>query len=638
MTLSGTAPSGTAPAPVGPSVTGPSRTSGRHRASPSVQARPTTDRRWWALAALCLSVLLVGIDNTIVNVALPTIGRELSAGISDLQWVVDGYTLVFATLLLVAGHLGDRFGRRRMLQAGLVIFALTSIGTSFATGTTGLIAGRAAMGVGAALIYPATLALLMAIFTDVRQRATAIGIWSGVSGLSVALGPVGGGLLVEHFDWAAVFWVNVPIAAIALLAGRFLLIESRDPQPGRFDPIGALASMAGIGLLVWSIIEAPGHGWGSTITIGGLAGAIALLAAFVVWEMNRQDPLFDVTLFANARFSAASGAIAAAFFGLFGFIFLITQYFQLVRGYGVLQAGVATLPFALVTGALSPVAIAAMKRLGTTAVVATGLALMSVGFVLAAGSSVDSAYWGRIVAAMALMAAGLAFTAGPATEAIMGALPPQSRRGGIGGQRHHPRDRRHARGGDRRIGDEFHLRLEDRRGAAGHRTSGRRGGGREPLGDRWFPRRGDGAAGPVRRDRQRDRPGIHVRAQRGIVGSCRGDRGGRDRGCAVPPGPAPRAGGRHRVLIMRLSPLRLGVFARHAGAGRTAPHDQHPMSGHVHDRHRQSGVAGEQLAGGRATGGGHVRTERRDHRPVVRAQPGAGHSQMQTRCGAAFLG
>ena len=424
MTLSGTAPSGTAPAPVGPSVTGPSRTSGRHRASPSVQARPTTDRRWWALAALCLSVLLVGIDNTIVNVALPTIGRELSAGISDLQWVVDGYTLVFATLLLVAGHLGDRFGRRRMLQAGLVIFALTSIGTSFATGTTGLIAGRAAMGVGAALIYPATLALLMAIFTDVRQRATAIGIWSGVSGLSVALGPVGGGLLVEHFDWAAVLWVNVPIAAIALLAGRFLLIESRDPQPGRFDPIGALASMAGIGLLVWSIIEAPGHGWGSTITIGGLAGAIALLAAFVVWEMNRQDPLLDVTLFANARFSAASGAIAAAFFGLFGFIFLITQYFQLVRGYGVLQAGVATLPFALVTGTLSPVAIAAMKRLGTTAVVATGLALMSMGFVLAAGSSVDSAYWGRIVAAMALMAAGLAFTAGPATEAIMGALPP----------------------------------------------------------------------------------------------------------------------------------------------------------------------------------------------------------------------
>ena len=386
-------------------------------------ATPAATHRWWALAALCLSVLLVGIDNTIVNVALPTIGRELSAGISDLQWVVDGYTLVFATLLLVAGHLGDRFGRRRILQAGLVVFALTSVAASFATSTSGLIAGRAAMGIGAALIYPATLALLMSIFTDRRERATAIGIWSGISGLSVALGPVGGGLLVEHFGWNAVFLVNVPTAAVALLAGRFLLTESRDPRPGRFDPIGAVGSMAGVGLLIWTIIEAPGNGWGSAVTIGGLAGALALLAAFVLWEIHRKDPLFDVTLFANPRFSAASGAIAAAFFGLFGFIFLITQYFQIVRGYGVLEAGVATLPFAVVTGALSPVAIVVMKRFGSTAVIAGGLALMSAGFVLAAGSSVDSAYWGRIVASMALMAAGLAFTAGPATEAIMGALP-----------------------------------------------------------------------------------------------------------------------------------------------------------------------------------------------------------------------
>jgi len=217
--------------------------------------------------------------------------------------------------------------------------------------------------------------------------------------------------------------VNVPTAAVALLAGRFLLTESRDPRPGRFDPIGAIGSMAGVGLLIWTIIEAPGNGWGSAVTIGGLAGALALLAAFVLWEIHRKDPLFDVTLFANPRFSAASGAIAAAFFGLFGFIFLITQYFQIVRGYGVLEAGVATLPFAVVTGALSPVSIVVMKRFGSTAVIAGGLALMSAGFVLAAGSSVDSAYWGRIVASMALMAAGLAFTAGPATEAIMGALP-----------------------------------------------------------------------------------------------------------------------------------------------------------------------------------------------------------------------
>jgi EmrB/QacA subfamily drug resistance transporter len=380
-------------------------------------------RRWWALAALCLGVLLIGIDNTIVNVALPTIGRDLDASTSDLQWVVDGYTLVFATLLLLAGHLGDRFGRRRMLLTGLTLFALTSIAASMAASTTGLIAGRAAMGIGAALIFPATLALLVSLFPDRKERAAAIGIWSGVTGLSVALGPVGGGLLVEHFSWSAVFLVNVPLAVVAIVATRLLVGESRDPKPGRFDPVGAVGSMAGVGLLVWTIIEAPAHGWGSAVTVGGLVGSAVLLTGFVWWEARRVDPLFDVTLFANARFSAASGAIAAAFFGLFGFIFLITQYFQVVRGYGVLEAGVATLPFALVIGSLSPVAIVLMKRFGTTAVVASGLALMSSGFLLAAGSGVDSAYWGRIVGSMVLMAGGLALTSGPATEAIMGALP-----------------------------------------------------------------------------------------------------------------------------------------------------------------------------------------------------------------------
>jgi MFS transporter, DHA2 family, multidrug resistance protein len=407
-------------------ATDPTTATASLAATATATASPTTgrpSRRWWALGALCLSVLLVGIDNTIVNVALPTIGRSLDASTSDLQWVVDGYTLVFATLLLLAGHLGDRFGRRRMLITGLAIFALTSVAASFATSTGGLIAGRAAMGVGAALIFPATLALLVSLFPDRKERAAAIGIWSGVTGLSVALGPIGGGLLVEHFSWAAVFLVNVPLAVVAMIATRLLLAESRDPKPGRFDPLGAFGSMVGVGLLVWAIVEAPANGWGSAVTIGALVGAVAALGLFVWWEARRTDPLFDVTLFTNARFSAASAAIAAAFFGLFGFIFLITQYFQIVRGYGVLEAGVATLPFAVVIGSLSPVAIVLMKRFGTTAVVAAGLALMSSGFVLAAGSGVDSAYWGRIVVSMVLMAAGLALTSGPATEAIMGALP-----------------------------------------------------------------------------------------------------------------------------------------------------------------------------------------------------------------------
>jgi len=391
--------------------------------SPSPTAETVQTRRWWILAVLCLSVLLVTIDNTIVNVALPTLSRQLSATTSQLQWVVDAYTLTFAGLLLVAGNLGDRLGRRRVLQVGLVLFAVTSLAAVLAGSVDQLIAARAAMGAAAALIYPATLALLTNVFTSGRERATAIGIWSGVSGLAVALGPVSGGILLQHFSWGSIFLVNIPVALLALAAGWWLLPESRHAHEGRFDVAGAVLSVAAVTTLVWTLIEAPDQGWTSGATLGGFAVAASLLAVFVSWEVRRRSPLFDVRLFTNPRFSAASASIALAFFGLFGFIFMITQYFQAVRGYDTLRAGVATLPFAIVTGVMSPVAIVLMKRAGTKLVVASGLALMSAGFLVAAGSSVDSAYWGRVITAMSLMAAGLALTAGPSTDAIMGALP-----------------------------------------------------------------------------------------------------------------------------------------------------------------------------------------------------------------------
>jgi DHA2 family multidrug resistance protein-like MFS transporter len=290
-------------------------------------------RRWWVLAVLCLSVLLVVVDNTIVNVALPTISRKLSASTQDLQWVVDAYALVFASLLLVGGNLGDRLGRRRILQAGLILFALTSAGAAVSRTTGELIGARAAMGAAAALIFPATLALLISTFTNPRERATAIGVWSAVAGLAVAIGPVSGGLLLRHFSWRSVFFISVPIAVIALAAGAWLLPESRDVRPGRFDPVGALLSVAGALLLVWTVIEAPRRGWTSAATLVGFAGSVVILAGFAFWQARRPDPMLDVRLFTNARFSAASVAIALAFFGLFGFIFLITQYFQLVHGY-----------------------------------------------------------------------------------------------------------------------------------------------------------------------------------------------------------------------------------------------------------------------------------------------------------------
>jgi EmrB/QacA subfamily drug resistance transporter len=389
--------------------------------TPNSEAR--ADRRWWILAVLCLSVLLTVVDNTIVNVALPTISRDLHASTSALQWVVDGYTLSFAGLLLLGGNLGDRLGRRRVLQLGLVLFGLFSVGAALAQNTGELIAARALMGAGAALVYPATLAILNNVFTVPRERATAIGIWSAVSGLAVAIGPLAGGALLQHFSWASVFYVSVPVAVIALILGRLLLPESRDPKAGRFDPLGALLSIAGIALLTWSIIEAPEHGWASAATVGGIGGALFLLAIFAWWQARRPDPMLDVRLFRNPRFSAASGAIALAFFGLFGFIFMITQYFQVVRGYGPLGAGVATLPFAVITAVFSPLAMMVMKRFGTKLVIAAGLLLMSSGFLVAAAMSTNAPYWGPVVTSMSLMAAGLSFTAGPATDAIMGALP-----------------------------------------------------------------------------------------------------------------------------------------------------------------------------------------------------------------------
>lgn len=395
-------------------------------ATANAPARPGEGRvrRWWVLAVLCLSVLLVVVDNTIVNVALPTISKDLNASTKALQWVVDAYALAFAGLLLVGGNLGDRLGRRRVLQAGLALFAVFSVAAALAANTAELIAARAAMGAAASLVYPATLAILNNVFTSPRERATAVGIWSGVSGLAVAIGPVSGGALLNHFAWGSVFYVSVPVAAVALVAGRLLLPESKDPKAGRFDPLGALLAVAGVTLATYSIIEAPDRGWESAATLAGAAGSFGIMGLFAWWQARRPDPMLDVRLFRNPRFTAASGSIALAFFGLFGFIFLITQYFQAVRGYDPLRAGVATLPFAVITGACSPLAILLMRRFGTKLVVASGLALMSGGLAVAATMPASAGYWHQIFSGMALMAAGLAFTAGPATDAIMGALPP----------------------------------------------------------------------------------------------------------------------------------------------------------------------------------------------------------------------
>src|SRR5216683_5058023 len=262
------------------------------------------------LVALLLAAFVINLDTTLVNVALPSLVRELHATTTQLQWVVDAYNLVFAALLLTFGSLSDRLGRKGMLLAGLAVFGAASIAGGFTSTPEQLIAARAVMGLGAAMTFPATLSLISNVFTERAERARAIGLWGASAGVAIALGPIVGGWLLEHFSWASIFIAMGPVAA------------------------------AGVALVVFTIIEAPTYGWGSARSVAGFALSAVLLAAFIAWEQRAAHPMLDVRLFRNMRFTAASGAVTVSFFTLFGFIFLMTQYFQFIRGYGPLSTGV----------------------------------------------------------------------------------------------------------------------------------------------------------------------------------------------------------------------------------------------------------------------------------------------------------
>ena len=295
-------------------------------------ASAVSDRRWLTLAVLSLDLVVIGLDNTILNVALPSIQSAFSASSAELQWMVDAYIVVFAGLLLVMGSLGDQFGRALALQGGLVIFGIASLGAAWSTTSTELILARAAMGVGAALIMPATLSIIINVFPQ-QERARAIAIWAGVAGIGIGLGPLVGGLLIERFWWGAVFLVNVPVVLIALGAGVVLVPESRDPSPTRLDWPGALLSVAGISDLVFGLIEAPSYGWTDPLVLTAFASGVVLLVGFVVRQLRTDHPLLDMSLFRDLRFSVAAAAIAFAFFALFGVCSLmLTQYLQLVHG------------------------------------------------------------------------------------------------------------------------------------------------------------------------------------------------------------------------------------------------------------------------------------------------------------------
>jgi len=378
---------------------------------------------------LSLCVVVIGVDNTILNVAIPSIVRSLDASGSQLQWMVDAYTIVFACLLLTAGSLGDRYGRRRMLMFGLAWFGVFSALASTASSPGMLIAARALMGVGGAFIFPTTLSILTNTFRDPAERARAIGVWAGVAGIGIAIGPVVGGLLVEHFGWGSVFLINVPVCIVTFLLARWFVPNTSAPEESPLDPIGALLSIAGLVGLLFAIIEVPNHGWNAPDVIAAFAIGTVFLAAFAAWEAHTPRPMLDVRFFRNPRFSAASATITLAYFALFASTFLLTQYFQFVLGYSPLESGLMLTPVALGLMVGSPSAPRFVYRFGTKRVVVFGLLVVAGAMACYASDTIMSSF-ALGFAVRLVYGVGMGLTVAPVTESIMGSLPPG--RAGVG--------------------------------------------------------------------------------------------------------------------------------------------------------------------------------------------------------------
>jgi EmrB/QacA subfamily drug resistance transporter len=378
-------------------------------------------RRWAILAVLNLSLLLIVAANSSLNVALPTFVRNLHATNSQLQWIVDAYSLVFAGLVLPMGALGDRFGRKGLLQGGLVLFAAAALAGSMATAAWHLIATRAVMGVGAAMIMPATLSIVANVFPP-RERAKAIAIWAGFAGAGVSIGPPLSGFLLDHFWFGSVFLINVPIIAVALVAGAVLVPTSRDPQHRALDVVGSLLSMLGFSLLLYAIIQAPDRGWTDPLILAAFAGAVALLGTFVSWERRSQHPMLPIEQFADPRFSAGAACIALTFFAMFGLFFISTQYLQVVLGYSPQRAGLALLPMAAMMVLTAPRSAGLAERVGRNRVMATGLVVIASGMLVMSTLSPASSYL-AVAAALVLFGGGMGLTTAPATGAIMEAMP-----------------------------------------------------------------------------------------------------------------------------------------------------------------------------------------------------------------------
>ncbi len=382
----------------------------------------TVPHRSVILAVLCLTVLIINLDGTILNVALPTIVNTLHATSSQLQWIVDAYTIILAGLLLIAGSLGDHVGRKWVFVSGLVLFAAGSAASAFSNSPDQLVAARSFMGIGAAAIMPSTLSILTNVFTKPLDRARAIGLWSGTNGLGLAIGPVVGGWLLTHYWWGSVFLINVPIALLTCVAALFLVPDSKNKAAKPIDPVGAGLSLLWVTLLLWGIIEAPMRGWSSAPILLAMIGAVAVVGVFVAWERRSSHPMLELSFFKSRRFSVAMAGLGLVLFALSGGLFLFTQYLQFCLGYSAFQTGLRIAPIAGVLLLVASLSSMLVRRFGTKIVVFSGMGLIALGFAMLSTVTLHSTY-ANVLPAFFLLGIGSGLTVAPCTESVMGSVP-----------------------------------------------------------------------------------------------------------------------------------------------------------------------------------------------------------------------
>ncbi len=398
-----------------------------HTSLDSDRARPLHEdprihaRRWFLLAMMCLSLVLVVMSVSGLVTAIPTMQEQLDASASQVQWILDAYAIVFAGSLLTAGALGDRFGRKRALLSGLVVFGLGALFGGLASSAEQVIAGRAVMGIGAALVMPATLSIITTIFPP-EERPRAIAMWAGFAGAGGAIGPIVSGALLGRYWWGSALLVNLPLVALTFVAIWTFAPESRDETQTPLDPVGAVLSLAGLSALVYAIIQGGEDGFANASVVAASVLAIATLGAFVEWERRSSHPMLPLTLFKDRRFSLGSGVITVSFFALFGFFFLATQYLQFARGYSPFLAGAALLPLPVMFVVLSAPSAGLAARYGAARVMATGLVIVGAGFVMVSTFEPGTSYL-LVATALAVLGAGMGITAAPATGELMSAVP-----------------------------------------------------------------------------------------------------------------------------------------------------------------------------------------------------------------------